>query len=207
AARGMERGGPRGHVALADGRDREARGDLPGHGGAAGPADRREGARQEEGVGHRRLGQRARGQARQVMRPALLVLLLAASSALGAVGTATVVEGPAFRTPKGGAEQPLAQGAEVELEDTLRTGAGGGVKLTLTDQSVVVLGPDSELAIERAEFAAQERSKISLKLLVGGVWAKVKKLIAGSDSNFEVSAARAVAGVRGTIFRVDATPL
>ena len=48
---------------------------------------------------------------------------------------------------------------------------------------------------------------MSLKLLVGGVWAKVKKAIAGSDSTFEVSAARAVAGVRGTIFRVDATPL
>ncbi len=95
----------------------------------------------------------------------------------------------------------------VELDDTLRTGAGGGLKLTLSDQSVVVLGPDSELVIERAEFEGQERSKVSLKLLVGGIWAKVKKAIAGSDSTFEVSAARAVAGVRGTIFRVDATPL
>ena len=43
--------------------------------------------------------------------------------------------------------------------------------------------------------------------MVGGIWAKVKKAIAGTDSTFEVSAARAVAGVRGTIFRVDATPL
>jgi len=141
------------------------------------------------------------------MRAALLVLLLSTSSALAAVGTVTVVEGPAFRTPKDGAEHPLEQGASVELEDTLRTGPAGNVKLTLTDQSVVVLGPDSELLVERAEFEAQERSKVSLKLLVGGVWAKVKKAIAGSDSTFEVSAARAVAGVRGTIFRVDATPL
>jgi len=141
------------------------------------------------------------------MRTALLVALLGASSALAAVGSVTVVEGPAFRTPKGGAEQPLPQGAEVDLDDTLRTGPAGNVKLTLTDQSVVVLGPDSELIVERAEFEAQERSRVSLKLLVGGVWAKVKKAIAGSDSTFEVSAARAVAGVRGTIFRVDATPL
>ena len=140
------------------------------------------------------------------MRAALFVLLFA-TPALGAVGTVTVVEGPVFRTPKGGAEQPLPQGAAVELDDTLRTGASGGLKLTLSDQSVVVLGPDSELVVERAEFQAQERSKVSLKLLVGGVWAKVKKAIAGSDSTFEVSAARAVAGVRGTIFRVDATPL
>ena len=141
------------------------------------------------------------------MRSALVLALLSASPALAAVGSVTVVEGPAFRTPKGGAEQALQQGAEVDLEDTLRTGPAGNVKLTLTDQSVVVLGPDSEMLIERAEFEAQERSRVSLKLLVGGVWAKVKKAIAGSDSTFEVSAARAVAGVRGTIFRVDATPL
>jgi hypothetical protein len=141
------------------------------------------------------------------MRTALLLAILSASSALAAVGSVTVVEGPAFRTPKGGTEQPLQQGVEIELEDTLRTGAAGNVKLTLTDQSVLVLGPDSEMLIERAEFAGQDRSKVSLQLLVGGVWAKVKKAIAGSDSTFEVSAARAVAGVRGTIFRVDATPL
>ncbi len=140
------------------------------------------------------------------MRAALLALVLS-TTALGAVGTVTVVDGPAFRTPKGGAEQPLQQGASVELDDTLRTGPAGGLKVTLTDQSVVVLGPDSELLVERAEFEGQERSRVSLKLLVGGIWAKVKKAIAGTDSTFEVSAARAVAGVRGTIFRVDATPL
>jgi hypothetical protein len=140
------------------------------------------------------------------MRAALLALVLS-TTALGAVGTVTVVDGPAFRTPKGGAEQPLQQGASVELDDTLRTGPAGGLKVTLSDQSVVVLGPDSELLVERAEFEGQERSRVSLKLLVGGIWAKVKKAIAGTDSTFEVSAARAVAGVRGTIFRVDATPL
>ncbi len=141
------------------------------------------------------------------MRTALVVALLSASPLLAAVGSVTVVEGVAFRSPKGGAEQPLKQGADVEIDDTLRTGADGKVKLTLTDQSVLVLGPESELVVERAEFESQERSRVSLKLLVGGVWAKVKKAIAGSDSTFEVSAARAVAGVRGTIFRVDATPL
>jgi len=141
-----------------------------------------------------------------MMRAALLALALS-TTALGAVGTVTVVDGPAFRTPKGGAELPIQQGVSVELDDTLRTGPAGGLKVTLTDQSVVVLGPDSELLVERAEFEGQDRSRVSLKLLVGGIWAKVKKAIAGTDSTFEVSAARAVAGVRGTIFRVDATPL
>ena len=83
------------------------------------------------------------------MRSALLVFLMSASTALGAVGTVTVVEGPAFRTPKDGAEQPLQQGASIELDDTLRTGPDGNLKLTLTDQSVVVLGPDSEMVVAR----------------------------------------------------------
>ena len=119
-----------------------------------------------------------------------------------------MVDGPAFRTPKGGAEQHAPAGCVGRARRHAAHRPGGyGLKLTLTDQSVVVLGPDSELLVERAEFEGQERSRVSLKLLVGGIWAKVKKAIAGTDSTFEVSAARAVAGVRGTIFRVDATPL
>jgi hypothetical protein len=140
------------------------------------------------------------------MRGALLGLAVC-TAAHAAVGSLTVVEGPAFRTSKGGAEQPTQQGTAVELEDTLRTGPGGHLKLTLTDQSVLVLGSDSELYVERAEFEQQDRSHVSFRLVVGAVWAQVKKVLAGSDATFEVSAARAVAGVRGTIFRVDATPL
>jgi hypothetical protein len=43
------------------------------------------------------------------MRSALLLALLSVSPALAAVGSVTVVEGPAFRTPKGGAEEPLSR--------------------------------------------------------------------------------------------------
>jgi hypothetical protein len=140
------------------------------------------------------------------MRAVLLGLAIG-TAAQAAVGSLTVVEGSAFRTPKGGVEEPAVQGAAVELEDTLRTGPGGHLKLALSDQSVLVLGSDSELVVERAEFEQQDRSHVSFRLVVGAVWAKVKKVLAGSDATFEVSAARAVAGVRGTIFRVDATPL
>src|SRR6185369_11325633 len=102
AALGVERGRARGGLAVAVRWHRQAGGDLPRDGGAAGGADRRQVAGEEEGLGDRGLGQRARGQARQVMRSALLLALLSASPALAAVGSATVVEGPVFRTPKGG---------------------------------------------------------------------------------------------------------
>jgi hypothetical protein len=44
---------------------------------------------------------------------------------------------------------------------------------------------------------------VAARLLVGDMWAKVAKAV-GGESRFEVQTANAVAGVRGTTFRVDA---
>jgi hypothetical protein len=136
----------------------------------------------------------------------LWVLLLAAPG-WAAVGQVTALDGKAVRVPKSGVEQALAVGVPVELEDTIRTSADSSLKLVLTDGTALALGPDSELVFDVAEFAGQERGAFSARLVLGQFWAKVKKAAAGSTSRFEVKAGRAVAGVRGTIFRVDATPL
>lgn len=144
----------------------------------------------------------------RVLRAQLAVgALLLAAPAVAAVGQVTALEGTAVRIPKGGAELPLGAGAQVELEDTVRTARESSLKLLLTDGTALALGPESELALEVAEFAGQERGAFSARLVLGQFWAKVKKAAAGSTSRFEVKAGRAVAGVRGTIFRVDATPL
>jgi hypothetical protein len=134
-------------------------------------------------------------------------LWLLASPALASVGQVAALEGTAVRVPKTGAEQPLATGTPLELEDTVRTAKASSVKLVLTDGTALALGPESELVFEVAEFAGQERGAFSARLVLGQFWAKVKKMAAGSTANFEVKAGRAVAGVRGTIFRMDATPL
>ena len=136
-----------------------------------------------------------------------LALLLVAAQAQAAVGQVTALEGTAVRIPKGGAELPLGTGGAIELEDTVRTASGSSLKLALTDGTALALGPDSELVLEVAEFAGQERSAFSARLVLGQFWAKVKKAAAGSTASFEVKGGRAVAGVRGTIFRMDATPL
>ncbi|MCI0671540.1 MAG: FecR family protein [Myxococcaceae bacterium] len=134
----------------------------------------------------------------------LLSALLVPWLALASVGTISRLDGTATRTPKGGATRPLVVGSTVELNDTLKVSADGNLKLTLTDQSVVMLGGGSELRIDEATFAGQDRKGFSAYLSVGKVWASVKKALAGSDAKFEVTTDRAVAGVRGTIFRVDA---
>jgi hypothetical protein len=144
----------------------------------------------------------------KLLRPYLVLpALLLAGGARASVGQVSALEGTAVRVPKGGAEQSLAAGSAIELEDTVRTASASSLKLVLTDGSALALGPESELVLEVAEFAGQERNAFSARLVLGKFWAKVKKAAAGSTSRFEVTGGRAVAGVRGTIFRMDATPV
>ncbi|MDX2014968.1 MAG: FecR domain-containing protein [Myxococcaceae bacterium] len=126
---------------------------------------------------------------------------LAATLALADVGKVAVVEGAATRTPKGGKAVPLAKDAAIELGDLISV-ESGNLKLVLTDESVIMLAPGSKLEITEAEFEGQERKGFKAFLQSGSLWTKVKKAIGGAG--YEVSTERAVAGVRGTVFRIDA---
>ena len=131
-------------------------------------------------------------------------LSLLSSLALAEVGKVAALEGDASRTPKGGTAEPLKAGSAIELGDTL-TVKTGNLKFELNDGSVIMLAPASTLEITEAEFQGQERTGFSGLLKAGSLWTKVKKAIGGGK--FEVSTERAVAGVRGTIFRIDADSL
>lgn len=148
-----------------------------------------------------------------LMRTALAALLLSPVIALAAVGKVTKVEGEAHRVPTskdtrkpndGATPVKLAVGDGIELNDRITVADKANLKLTLNDGSVVIVGPESTLYIDEASFEGQERKGFGTYLEVGRVWAKVKKAVAGSNAKFEVTTERAVAGVRGTIFRVDA---
>jgi hypothetical protein len=136
-------------------------------------------------------------------RSTVAVLLLLPGLALASVGKISVLEGTASRKDADGQEHGLKVGSEIELKDTVQVSADSNLKLMLTDESVIMLGANSQLYIDEATFEGQDRKGFSAKLLFGRVWAKVKKMAAGSESKFEVTTERAVAGVRGTIFRVD----
>jgi hypothetical protein len=129
---------------------------------------------------------------------------LVASLGWAEVGKVAALEGEASRTPKGGAAEALQAGSLVELGDTLSV-KSGNLKFELNDGSVIMLAPASVLEITEAEFEGQERKGFSGLLKSGSLWTKVKKALGGGK--FEVSTERAVAGVRGTIFRIDADAL
>lgn len=139
--------------------------------------------------------------------PVLALVALVPALSFAAVGKVSELQGKATRTGKDGTVAALAVGTEIELGDALKTQKGSAVKLLLNDESVLAVGPESRLEIAEAEFSGLERKGFSARLFFGSVWAKVKKVAAGSEAKFEVTTERAVAGVRGTIFRVDATKL
>ena len=117
-------------------------------------------------------------------------------------GTVTFVAGKATA---GGRMEPLAVGIEVYAGDVLETGRRTRLEVKLADESVLRLGPLSRATVQAASFGATvEDRKVSAKLVAGQIWANVAKAVGGA-ARFEVRTENAVAGVRGTTFRVDAS--
>jgi len=112
-----------------------------------------------------------------------------------AEGAATLRAGEKLR--------PAEAGAAVAQGERVVTGADGRVELLLEDGSCVRVGPGSDLEVSALDFQEEGRTlRARFKLTLGKVWAHVEKLAGGGT--FEVVTDQAVAGVRGTEFRVDA---
>jgi len=134
---------------------------------------------------------------------ALAFAFAAVAAAPRAAGTVTYLAGEAARTAEG-KTQKLAVGSVVFAGDVLETERRTRLEVRLADQSVLRIGPASRAVLEAARFGKTvEDRTVSAKLAVGKVWANVAKAI-GGEARFEVRTENAVAGVRGTTFRVDA---
>jgi hypothetical protein len=125
------------------------------------------------------------------------------AAAGAAAGQVTFLAGEASRV-LGEKRQPLALGSAVYQGDVIETARRTRLELRLADASVLRLGPVSRVELDAAAFGASpDDRKVSAKLRVGNVWASVTKTL-GGEARFEVKTENAVAGVRGTTFRVDA---
>ena len=132
---------------------------------------------------------------------------LSASRAAGAdvvsAGTVSFLMGEATRTGADKTEK-LAVGSQVYEGDLIETRGKTRLEIKLPDESALRIGPQSKVQMKKAAFGKTvDERKVNAKLVVGNVWAKVAHAV-GGDSRFEVQTESAVAGVRGTTFRVDA---
>jgi hypothetical protein len=95
------------------------------------------------------------------------------------------------------------RGAAVAAGAVVKTGADSRAELTFPDGSVVRIGPGAELKIEGSTFDHKTKTVgVQAELLGGEAWAKVATLV-GQDAKFQLKTQNAVAGVRGTVFRVN----
>ncbi len=116
----------------------------------------------------------------------------------------TFVEGKAeIQQGRKGKTQALKVGDKLTKKHYVSTGEKSKVEIKLPDGSIIRVAPSSKVRM-RSLLADKKGKKrdVGIKLQAGKIWANVSKAI-GSDSKFEVETDNAVAGVRGTIFRVD----
>jgi hypothetical protein len=136
---------------------------------------------------------------------AALLVGSAASAGPGgnAAPKATFVKGDVDWSADGTTWAHVKRGADVAPGSLLKTGDGSRAELTFVDGSIVRVGPASQLKVGAAAFDATTKEvKVEATLVAGEAWAKVAKLV-DDKSKFQVKTANAVAGVRGTVFRVN----
>jgi hypothetical protein len=135
-----------------------------------------------------------------VLATILFAAALAAAQAPAPAGTVAALQGRAEAQPGGQATwRALATGKDVFPGERLRTGEASRLKLLMRDDSVVTLGPKSELTID--QLVVRDGGGTSrLGAVVGAVRAVVTDRYGTKGSSFEMKTPTAVAGVRGTGF-------
>ena len=132
---------------------------------------------------------------------AVLAVLLAAGEKSAQV---SALEGKATRTPGKGAAAALAVGTPIAQGDSIETADDTRLELKFSDNSALRIGPKAKLQLTEAHFSGgAAKRKMTAKLFFGNLWAKVTSVVQG-EQKFQIETENAVAGVRGTTFRVDA---
>ncbi len=134
-----------------------------------------------------------------------VAVLLAPRTEAGPTGApkATFVKGDVTFGPEAGPFEKVKRNGEIPPGVVLKTGEDSRAELKYPDGSIVRLGPASVLKLEGVSFDGKTKQVHAESTLVAGqAWAKVAKLV-GGDAKFEVKTQNAVAGVRGTVFRVN----
>jgi len=137
-----------------------------------------------------------------LLLPALLVLLPVLAAAAAEV---TYLVRPAEVKRKG--TEPfvvLNAGDTVSAGDTIRTGFGGRVEITISEKRVFRIGQASEVELPELADDKEKGLRARFNLLLGRFWGGVIRPVQNvQKERFEVQTVTAVIGVKGTQFGVD----
>lgn len=132
----------------------------------------------------------------------IIPLLFISTLSRSAENTASVsyMEGTVSKSRDGKDWKPLSKGDTLAENESVKTGVKSRLELTLPDGSKMRFSEGTNFKVDSLMFKEEERS-LGIDVLFGKAWAKVTKEKKGS--RFEVKTPNAVAGVRGTVYRVD----
>lgn len=140
-------------------------------------------------------------------------ILAAASAALAFVaGAASATDIGQVKSTHGsvtieraGQSLPASLGARLQQGDVLRTGADGSVGITMSDNSLLSAGPNSELALDQYSFdPTTNEGRFDTKLSKGTLAVVSGRIAKQSPKAMTVRTPGATLGVRGTEFVVSA---
>lgn len=116
----------------------------------------------------------------------------------------TLLEGTATRRTKGTAGvHAISQGDFLFEGDRVETGEKSRIELKLADGSFVRYSEATTFELTSAAYDAPKKQRsISISMIIGKTWAKVARLF-GRRGRFAVTTRTAVAGVRGTVYRLN----
>jgi len=135
---------------------------------------------------------------------ALLGVPGAAGRAADAIGQIKTAQGT-VSIERDGARHPAAAGARVMQSDVVTTGTDGTVGITFQDNSMMSLGPDSTLALDRFRFdTTTHDGEFESSLKRGTLAVKSGYIVEQGPQAMRVRTPAAILGVRGTEFVVRA---
>lgn len=138
------------------------------------------------------------------MRWTIAVLLSAFVGAVCAndVGQVKVTKG-AVQVERDGARIPAVVGMPIRQSDRLVTGPDGTVGVTFADNSLLSVGPNSTLAVDKFTFdAATHEGQFDASLHRGTLAVISGKMVKQSPDAMRIKTPASILGVRGTEFVV-----
>jgi len=131
-------------------------------------------------------------------------LSLSAQSADDSAAIVTRLDGSALVFVKGAkAGTPLKKNDKIKRGQEVKVGERSRIELKYPDGTIMRFAERSVIRMEDISYDSKtQNKKVRVDLGSGKIWANVKKLVT-SDSKVEVKTVNAVAGVRGTVYRVN----
>jgi len=116
------------------------------------------------------------------------------------------VQGRAESLAKGeSAWKPLRVGHLLSAEDEVRTGDQARIEIRLPDRSILRFDQRTTVQLRSLLFESDGSREVKVGVSSGKTWANVRKAF-GPKKTFEMASANAVAGVRGTVWRMNVEP-